>query len=63
MKRIDIINTIRQLARSQGYYCRLYDQLMYIAKNDPIAFNEYMAELEGKNFKGALDVVLYFEGE
>ena len=62
MKRIDIINTIKQLARSQGYYCRLYDQLMYIAENDPIAFNEYMAELENKNFNSMLDVVLYFEG-
>ena len=62
MKKAEIINTIRQLARSQGYYSRLYAQLMYIAKNDPIAFNEYMTGLESKNFKRAVDIVLYFEG-
>ena len=62
MTKIEIINIIKDLARSQGYYSRLYSQLMYCAKNDPISFNDYMETLVQKNFNSPLDVVLYFEG-
>lgn len=61
MTKIEIINTIRQLAQSQGYYCRLYNDLMYFAKNDPISFNEYMETL-GNTIETPLDLVLHFEG-
>lgn len=63
MNKIEIIKTIKQLAMSQGYYCRLYNDLMYYAKHDPFNFNDYMSRLENKNFKTTLDIVLYFEGE
>lgn len=60
MTKIEIINTIRQLAMSQGYYCRLYNELMYFAKNDPISYNEYMETLE--KFQNPVDLILHFEG-
>ena len=60
MTKIEIINTIKQLAKSQGYYCRLYNELMYFAKNDPISYNEYMETLE--KFQNPVDLILHFEG-
>lgn len=62
MTKIEIIKTIKMLATSQGFYCKLYNDLMYYAKNDPINFNEYMDSLVNKNFTSALDVVEHFEG-
>lgn len=62
MKRNDILKLIKDLARSQGYYGRLYNELMYFAKNSPAAFDEYMVSLEAKNFKDPVDVILHFEG-
>lgn len=62
MKKADILKVIRDLSFSQGCYSRLYSQLMYVAKNDPVAFNECMEELEGKNFAGPVDLILYLEG-
>lgn len=62
MNRIEIIKIIKTLSQSQGYYCRLYNQLMYYAKHDPVNFNEYMATLERENFSDAVDVIKHFEG-
>lgn len=61
MSKVEIIKTIRTLAQSQGYYSGLYNQLMYFAKNDTIAFDEYMTEL-GEKVDSALDLIMYFEG-
>jgi hypothetical protein len=61
MTKIEIINTIKQLAKSQGYYCRLYNELMYFAKNDPISYNEYMETLT-QTIKTHVDLILHFEG-
>ena len=58
MNREQIMQTIRELARSQGFYGRLYESLQELA---PEEFSATMEELEAQNFNDTLDLVLYFE--
>lgn len=53
MKKEQIYDAIRSLARSQGFYC---DLLEYVENNE-----EYLEELEEQNFKDVVDLVLYLE--
>ena len=61
MKINDILDAICELACSQGFYGRLYEQLMEIKDNDTDTWNKIVSELEKQNFKTTLDMVLYFE--
>ena len=61
MEMKDIMNTIRGLACSQGFYTRLYNDLCDIQNHDPERFAELSDELEAQEFHSPLDVVLYFE--
>lgn len=61
MKRDAILKLIRQLAFSQGFYSRLYREIMDCKENDPSSYDDYMSALEAKNFASDLDVVLFFE--
>lgn len=58
MKREQILETIRSLAMSQGFYGRLYNDLM----SDPEYCEEAMAFLEAQNFKDPVDLILCIEG-
>ena len=58
MNREQIMQTIRMLARSQGFYGRLYRNLQELEPED---FSAAMEELEAQNFNDTLDLVLYFE--
>lgn len=62
MKIDDIMKAIADLAKSQGFYGRLLEQLNEI-KNAPdqSRWNALVAEYEGQHFKEPLDMVLYFE--
>lgn len=57
----EIMKAILGLAHSQGFYGRLYNNLVEIRDNDEEAWVEVVEELEGKHFKDLLDLVLYFE--
>lgn len=61
MKREEIIENIKILASGQGFYCRLYNKLMTLQKEDITKFNEIMEELESQNFKDGVDLVMYIE--
>lgn len=56
-----ILDVIRSLACSQGFYGRLYRDLMEIQDQDPDRYDEITAALENEKFRSPLDVVLYFE--
>ena len=58
MKREEIMETIKSLASSQGFYGRLYRKLMEL---DEEKYNEVMTELESKNFKDGVDLIMYIE--
>ena len=61
MKINDIMNTIKTLSASQGFYGRLLAQLEDIKENDVERWELIKNELEAQNFTEPLDVVFYFE--
>lgn len=56
-----ILEAIRELAHSQGFYGRLYEHLMYIKSNEPEQWKAAVKELEAQHFSDTVDMVLYFE--
>ena len=54
MNKQEILNTVKNLARSQGFYGSLYEGLI----NNP----EYLEELSKLNIKDEVDLILYLEG-
>ena len=61
MKEEQILNEIKGLAASQGFYGRLYEDLVLMSKEHPAAYDETMRLLEREGFETTLDLVLYFE--
>ena len=59
MKRRAIIECIKKLAASQGYYGRLLQAINDMDNNDREALFEH---LEAQNFAGPVDLVMYIEG-
>lgn len=59
MKRDQILNTIKDLARSQGSYGRM---LHSIEQMDEYEQDQLWATLEAENFKEPVDFILYIEG-
>lgn len=60
MNREEIINALRMLARSQGFYGRLLVSLQEASEEDR---NEFLLTLENCNFKDDVDLVMYLETE
>lgn len=54
MNKKEIMEAIKSLAHSQGFYGRLYETL----KEDP----EALEFLEEQNFKDSLEMVMFLEG-
>lgn len=58
MKKEDILNLIKSLANSQGFYSNIYD----IIQNEPEKGEYFLNQLESLNFKDPIDLILYLEG-
>lgn len=58
MKKEEILEMVKSLASSQGFYTRLYQYLSEGSEES----EDYLNMLEEKNFKDTVDLVLYFEG-
>lgn len=58
MNRQQILNAIRTLAMSQGFYGRLYE---FVTSGTDEA-EEYLDNLEEQNFGDSVDMVMYIEG-
>lgn len=56
-----ILEEIKQLSYSQGYWGRLYEHLTAIQKYEPERWNLMVRKLEAEKFDTTLDMVLYFE--
>ena len=52
---------IRDLAKSQGFYGRLYYSFMELEQNSPEEFAYFKADIEGQNFIDVIDIINYFE--
>ena len=61
MKMEDILNAIRGLASSQGFYGRLLRDLTELKENDLESYNSIKEELERQNFNDTLDLIIYLE--
>lgn len=58
MNRDEILDAIKELATSQGFYGRLYTALI-TGTDDAEA---YLAKLESMKFADVVDMILYIEG-
>lgn len=61
MKMNDILNTIEELSYSQGFYGRLLRSILELKEQCEEDYALLVEELEGQNFRNAVDMVLYFE--
>ena len=61
MDREQIMQVIRSLATSQGFYGRLLYDIQELQKNDHEEADRLLSVLEAQKFNDALDVILYFE--
>ena len=59
MKRDEIMDWIKKLAASQGFYCRLLQAINSMNNNDREAL---FTHLEAQNFAGPVDLIMYIEG-
>lgn len=57
MNKEEILETIRSLARSQGFYGRL----LKILESDELDAIAYLDLLEEQHFKDPIDLILYLE--
>lgn len=61
MNRDEIMDAIKMLASSQGFYSRMYSSLCEMRDNDPDEFDRNMTILEEQNFGDAVDMFMFFE--
>lgn len=61
MGRQQILDTIKDLSRSQGLYSRIYNTIHKMRINEPEMFNLYMTHLVNQQFETPVDLVLFFE--
>lgn len=61
MKMNEIITEIRTLAKSQGFYGRLLEQLLTMQDDNPEAYEMVSEELERQKFRDPVDLILYLE--
>lgn len=61
MGRQQILDTIKDLGRSQGMYSRMYANLQNLRQKDPDLYDQYMNHLVNQQFSDPVDLVLYFE--
>ena len=61
MKMKEILNTIKDLASSQGSYGRLFEDLRQLQESNPEAYERLAEDWEKEGFETSLDLVLYLE--
>lgn len=62
MREKELLNIIIELSYSQGFYGRLYRELMEIKEQEIETYKKIIKEWESQNFTTTLDFILYIEG-
>lgn len=57
----DVLEIIRELSCSQGFYGRLYQRIMDCKQNDPENYAEFVDVINSQKFVDKIDVVFFFE--
>lgn len=55
------LSIVRELAKSQGFYCRLLQELEWIKANDREQVEQLEQDFELNKVKDNLDLIFYFE--
>ena len=55
------VEVIKNLAQSQGFYSRLYANIIDTKENSPEAWEDFKEVMESQNFKDPVDIILFFE--
>ena len=61
MNAVQVLEVIQTLAKSQGFYARMFRALMELKEENPNAFSAWCSSVEARNFKDSVDVVMFFE--
>lgn len=56
-----VIDVVKMLSNSQGFYGRLLKEILYIKENEPEKFDTFKEVVEDRGFENPVDVVLFFE--
>lgn len=56
-----VIELIRDLSYSQGFYGRLLERVLYMKEYEQENFERFKEIIEEQDFKDPVDVVLFFE--
>ena len=59
MNREQILDAFRSLARSQGFYGRLLEQIDSV---DEETREDFLSDLESRKFRNVVDLVMWIEG-
>lgn len=62
MREKELLNMIKELSYSQGFYGRLYRALMEVKEQEIKTYKKIIKEWESQNFTTPLDFILYIEG-
>lgn len=62
MKMDEIMNFIHTMSYSQGFYTRLYNNIMELKETDKEGYKKLKTVLEKQHFNDNLDIIFYFEG-
>ena len=62
MNREEILNSIRSLAMSQGYYARVMCGIEHLQEKHPSEYEHLMEALENEHFEDTVDLVMFLEG-
>lgn len=57
----EVIEVVQMLSKSQGFYGRLLEEIMYIQEYEPEKFETFKEIMEEQGFENPVDVVLFFE--
>ena len=61
MKKDEIRASIKDLARSQGFYGRIDARLTELQVESPVEYDELMTCLEAEHFNDVVDLILHLE--
>lgn len=61
MNAVQVIEVIKDLAKSQGFYSRMWQNIQENILTDEEKYENFQQFCEEQNFKDAVDLVLYFE--
>ena len=61
MNTVQVIEVIKDLAKSQGFYSRMWQNIQENILTDEEKYENFQQFCEQQNFKDVVDLVLFFE--